>query len=506
MGNTLWHSDHVASMNPLEAPLQALVHHQATSARQPWRHTPARCLALVAVSVGLTSCGFFQGIKQRELAMAAKVACSGTFVANRPLEEVQAQDVLPIDKAVPVGFLKALRDAQVLKTTDGQGVQVTVGHMQATARFRGDLGCALDHGPASLEPLPGKCVPEVQPLPTNRPWPEGEPAAGKLEASTASSALQKAVQQHLDDTAENGARAVVVVKGGRIVAEGYAKGFNERSKLLGWSMAKSVTSMLLGTALKTSDVNRDIQQWLPSSGVPGRMGPISVRDLLEMRSGMSWNEGYEWPFADVNNMLFDASDFAAYTASQASEYPPGKFFKYASGTSNVLQAVLRQEVTQRTGQYADYCRYPYTALFQPIGAHSARMEADGHGTYAGSSYMYATARDWARLGLLLLNDGRWPVTGAQVIPSEWVKQSKPGAYHPGFAYGWQLWGLMDETPQMRIGSEAGIPADAFHMAGHWGQSVSVIPSRDMVIVRLGWSTQSGSYHAADFLRSVLVVP
>ena len=459
-----------------------------------------RPLVTLCLACSLSACSF---IKQRELAIGAKAACSATYVANRPLGEVYSQDLQPIDKVIPLGLIHPLRDARVEPTADGQGVQASLGDLQVTAKFRGDLGCALDHGPASMDAPVAQCIPQAPALRSDLPWPEGEPEGSAVLAGTPDTGVVQAAHQHVQDHTHNGARAVVVVKGGRIVAEAYADGFGAHSKLLGWSMAKSVTGMLLGAALKTSDVDRDIAQWLPPSNLAPRMGKITVRDLLEMRSGMAWNENYGSPAADVNNMLFDVSDMADYAMRQPSVAEPGKVFQYNSGSSNVLQAILRKELEQRTGGYRGYCSFPYTALFHPIGALSARFETDGHGTFVGSSYLHASARDWARLGLLLLKEGRWPVTGQQVLPRDWVQQSKPGARHSGFAYGWQLWGLVDETWSMRMGSEEGIPADAFHMAGHWGQSVTVIPSRDMVIVRLGWSTQSGSYRGGDFLRSVL---
>jgi CubicO group peptidase (beta-lactamase class C family) len=169
-----------------------------------------------------------------------------------------------------------------------------------------------------------------------------------------------------------------------------------------------------------------------------------------------------------------------------------------SASSNLLSAVARG----RFENDAAYWAYPRKALFEPIGARSAVMETDSHGNWVGSSYVWASVGDWARMGQLMLQDGRW--AGKQVIPRGWWQQASTPALAEGegLGYGAQSW-LIGDPQSGECKSYAHIPADTVAMQGHWGQIVAMIPSRNAVVVRLGWTFKRGQFNECQFLSDVL---
>jgi CubicO group peptidase (beta-lactamase class C family) len=226
---------------------------------------------------------------------------------------------------------------------------------------------------------------------------------------------------------------------------------------------------------------------------------IKVSDLLYMRDGLKSTEDYD-PWGSVPQMLWRAPDAAAWAASHPVEVPAGQRWRYLSATTNILSAVARG----RFARDADYWQYPRTALFEPIGARSATMETDTAGNWVGSSYLWASINDWARLGQLGLQDGQWGQgkDAVQVLPSGWLKRaSTPAiAQGDGMRYGLQTWNYGNRTVG-ECKKYAGVPPDVVVMGGHWGQMVAVVPSRQAVVVRMGWVR--GPYDECKFLEDVL---
>jgi CubicO group peptidase (beta-lactamase class C family) len=193
-------------------------------------------------------------------------------------------------------------------------------------------------------------------------------------------------------------------------------------------------------------------------------------------------------------MLLRAPDAAAYASSRPLDAEPGTRWSYSSGTTNVITGAMRRILGD-----AAYATFPRRALFERIGMHSAVLETDARGNFIGSSFMYATARDWARLGLLYLDDGRWK--GDAVLPDGWVTYSRtPAPADPQRRYGAHFWLQIPEQYQHPGGP---LPDDAFHAIGHEGQFLSIIPSRDVVVVRLGLTRHAGVWDQREFLRRVL---
>jgi CubicO group peptidase (beta-lactamase class C family) len=323
-------------------------------------------------------------------------------------------------------------------------------------------------------------------------WPDGERVAFEPRA-----ALEQALDQAFAEPSAGPpkrTRAVVVVHQGRIVAERYAAGFGPGTALPGWSMSKSVVGALAGTLVGLGLWRLDGPVPLAAWRGPGDpRGAITLDQLLAMSSGLEFEEAYRSPLSDVNVMLWAGGDAAAYAAAKRLAHPPGTYWQYASGTTNVLAAAMRETLG------AAYAAYPRRALFQPLGMSSAVLETDAAGTFIGSSLMFATARDWARFGLLFANDGLWK--GTRVLPEGWVRYSAtPAAAAAAGDYGAHWWLKLGRPPGA---SPVELPPDAFHAAGHGGQFISVVPSRELVVVRLGHTIDEGAWDQEGFVARII---
>ena len=409
---------------------------------------------------------------------AAKTVCSNVFLAGRDPDEVLAVDV----QAPGHPVLKFVR----------QSVDVSAGTVTARmlglfatsiAIHRTGLGCASvpDGNVSRALAVQLAQSPQIAP-PPDAEWPEG----GRVE-TVATPALADILGN--ETLTGPGMRAVVVVRNGRIIAESYGRGFNADTPLLGWSMTKTVTAALVGLLYGEGKIGFDDMSLRPEW--TDERKDIRVRDMLAMKSGLAFNEDYG-DVSDVNRMLFLEPDMAAFTAAQPLVESPGREFNYSSGSATLLTRIWMD----RIGDEAVALAYPRTALFDPLGMTSAEMEADASGTLVGSSYMYATARDWARFGLLLLQDGRWGAT--QLLPPGWVGSMQESNDRPG-NYSQMLTWLQGPNDT----DEAdGVPDDAYWLIGHDGQTIAVVPSANLIVVRLGLTPSDLDYHPERLVTAI----
>jgi CubicO group peptidase (beta-lactamase class C family) len=223
---------------------------------------------------------------------------------------------------------------------------------------------------------------------------------------------------------------------------------------------------------------------------------ITLDELLRMTSGLAFNEGYKSNTSDVTQMLFASGNAAGFAAEKPLIAMPGARWHYSSGSSNIVMLVLRRTFDSD----AEYLRFPRERLFKPLGMRSAVIEPDASGTFIGSSLMYASARDWARLGLLLAQGGVWQ--GQQLLPKDWVAYMlSPTPQSPDKDYGAQIWLTLPESGDKTLAEGAA------YMLGFDQQIVAVIPSRDLVIVRLGLARTEGAWdHARDLAPIVAAFP
>ena len=415
---------------------------------------------------------------------SAKIVCSNVFLAGR-----NAGDVLALDVQAPGNPLLRLMSVSVDKAggTVSAGLLGVVG--KSVAIFRDGLGCTNvpDGNVTAAKAVVG---PALMPAPAlDAPWPQGD----RVDASQ-----NPQIAQILDDAALSGPgmRAVVVVKDGRIVGERYGEGFSDQTRLLGWSMTKTVNAAIIGTVVKAGKLTVDETGLFASWKADGRAA-ISLADLMAMASGLQFNEDYG-DVADVTRMLFLEPDMAGFAAAKPLAGEVGKVFSYSSGTAVMLSRLWQDAIGDKDKALA----WPRVALFDPLGMQSAVLEADEHGTFVGSSYLYATARDWARFGQFLLQDGVW--NGEQILPAgfvAWMREKSPAndVYGKG-----QLWleGPGDEDDP-GAGVAAGLPADTFWLQGHDGQTVAVIPSERLAVVRLGLTPARLGYRPQEMVAALV---
>jgi CubicO group peptidase (beta-lactamase class C family) len=349
----------------------------------------------------------------------------------------------------------------------------------------------------SAEPVSG--VPRI----SDAPWPGGEgasvePLPSEVNIEKLKATLDAAFVES-DPQKKKMTRAVVIVYDGKLVGESYAPGFDKSTSLLGWSMSKSVTNALVGILVRQGKLRvkepAPVPEW-QKEGDPRKK--ITLDHLLRMSSGLKFDETYE-PLHDVTDMLYRSYDFAAYAAAKPLETDPEGKWVYSSGTANIIARVVRQTAEKDYPRYYDFLR---KELFAKIGMYSAIAEPDSSGTFVGSSYMFATPRDWARFGLLYLHDGVWQ--GERILPEGWVKYSAtPTPKAPQGQYGAMFWlnAGVKGNPSDRIWPNA--PTDSFAARGYQEQYVVIIPSKKLVIVRFGATSVRAAWDMNDFISKVV---
>ncbi|MEM7398505.1 MAG: serine hydrolase, partial [Pseudomonadota bacterium] len=296
--------------------------------------------------------------------------------------------------------------------------------------------------------------------------------------------------------------ALVIVHKGRIVAERYGKGFHKDMPLIGWSLSKTATNALVGMRVMdgTLDLNDDrlLPEW---SGEGDPRGSITLEELMRMTSGLDFDQRSDAPY-----MLFVEPDDAKYAASKPLVYLPGSHWSYSSGNTNIVARVLRETFADE----AEYLRFPQERLFGPLGMHTAELAPDDAGTFVSSAFLYASARDWARLALLYLQDGVWD--GERLLPDGWVENSvRPTRASPVDQYGAQLWVKLPEWvgpdgPLLPKDTYCVLGQDAYYMIGFHGQVVTIVPSRELIIVRLGLTRQDSRSIAWELAPLVQAFP
>jgi CubicO group peptidase (beta-lactamase class C family) len=332
---------------------------------------------------------------------------------------------------------------------------------------------AILEPPATLVPLPSQ--PDGVSWPTDQ-WPTG-PLPSGVDAQALDDLLDRAFGPE-PDPGFGASHATIVVAGGRIVVERYGPGVDAATPLLSWSMAKSVTHALVG--LLVADGRLDPEARAPVAEWDDPSDPrhaITLQHLLRMVDGLRFNEAYALPddggtapWSHCIDMLFGAGtdDPAGYAAARPLAHRPGTVFNYSSGTSNIVARI----VGDRIGRGDDARAWMRAHLFDPIGMRSADPGFAASGDFVGSSYLHATARDWARFGLLYLRGGEWD--GRRILPAEWVDDARTTRARDddGAEYGSHWWTKPDGRGR-------------FFASGFEWQRVACVPTSDLVVVRLG---------------------
>jgi CubicO group peptidase (beta-lactamase class C family) len=355
---------------------------------------------------------------------------------------------------------------------------------------------------------------DVCPSDTNFP---GESWPVKLVGADKAAAV-KALEDHAftligQDKERKGFRTdgLVIIKDGTLIYEKYARGFDETKKHLSWSVAKSITSMLAGVAQHQKLVGLDdsICKWLPDYSGQG-VCTITLKHALTFGTGLTWQEEYEdkgYQVSSVIAMLFGVGhqNQLKHILTHKQGFPAGTHWSYSTGDAELASAVVKRAMAQQHGKDAFW-----TQLFNPIGMPKTIFEEDGQGTPLGGSMVYATPRDYARLGYLMIKDGCWKGTRilangyvtAATTPSTLFMENADATEDTPSGYAWWL-NRPRPSKQLPI-PWADIPDDTYAALGHWGQRIIVIPSKNMVIVRTG-DDRDGSMPVNELTKLALGV-
>jgi CubicO group peptidase (beta-lactamase class C family) len=406
------------------------------------------------------------------LGYASKYICSAIFTSGfdetQVIEHYVAPAVYPLPLVWEIDVDFASQQVRVWDSINGQD-------NDAHAFYTPGKGCTLlvDRPLEEVQSIPFTATPAPLPDP-ELPWPYG--SSGEVTTSVPGLDYQQlnlAVEQAFVENPDNSANtlSVLVAYDGQLVAEAYANSATAESKLVGWSMTKTITGMLAGILSDQGRLDLDapapIAEWQNTE-----KAAITTRNLLNMSSGLLVDEDYQG-LSGVTQMLYLESNQFAFALDQPKVYEAGEVFQYSTVEAARLAAVVQGQLGG--SQQAMYDFYQ-SQLFHKLGISSALIEFDAYGNMVGGAYAYMKTRDWARLGQLYLQHGNW--NGVQVISSEFVDfATRPSLSAPD--YGAQIWLNTDGI------AWPSIPHDAFYFLGHQGQYVVGIPSKKLLVVRTG---------------------
>ena len=422
-----------------------------------------RVIGVLILAAILGGCLYLNSLMPIITGYAAKNLASAVFVSGREAKDVEALDL-------NFSFIRFNRNK-----VDYENKTVTSRFLwgKSTAVYREGCGVTLLRG-ATVEALQQQGCPLLVETEPSVPIPMGD--------STLRAKMEPIAKALVDDRAYNGHPfAFVALHQGKLVAERYDKGIDADMKLLSWSMAKSFTNAIAGLMVgdEMVDLNApmDIAEWQNDD-----RKKITLNDLLQMQSGLEWNEDYG-NRSDVNLMLHREQDMGQFALSKPLEHEPGTYWYYSSGSTNIVMRYLRGKFTSDEA----FLNYIRTRLFAPLGMRNAVFEQDMSGTPIGSSYLYITAKDFARFGQLYLDEGC--VDSLRVLPEGWVDYTVTPASDSKGGYGAFFW--------LNKGKELpDVPEDMCYCKGHDGQRIFIIPSKELVVVILGYSPLPD--HVIDF--------
>lgn len=425
----------------------------------------------------------------------AKYMCSSIFLTGGSEKVIFEEEILPGN--ILFSLISSSVDYDE-KTVTSRGLGL---FHEKTAIYREGLGSTLI--------IDGDVERDISGLPPRfsnssaEPWPRGDYFdTANIPPSVDRNKLEEALDFAFTEPEGGGlqTRAVAVVYNGSLIAERYAPGIDQMTPLLGWSMAKTVTGLLTGMMFKDGllavDQSAPVDLWKEDSDP---RADITLNHILQMTTGLKFEEIYG-PFADATNMLYDSRSMADYAADKQLSHEPGEHFYYSSGTANILMKILMEAAG---GEMQDIYNYIMDRLYKPLGMSTAIFEPDASGCPVGSSYMYASARDWARVGLFMLNDGI--VDDQPLLPDGWIEyMTTPSSPSLG-TYGAQTWLNLDDPekllPEDRVFKR--LPASMYYLSGFNEQNVLIFPEYDLVIVRLGVTHDSALWDKEAFALMVL---
>ena len=421
------------------------------------------------------------------MGLAAHDLCSAVFITGRDPDAAYFEGIAPRP-----GFRLVSRFVHYEVNREKGLTQAWIGGVRRRAQFTPGRGCMVLLGgepqlkPARSEPASLAILPDI---------------AGPGVAAPSSPAIAAGLDRLFTDADPKSLRqvkAVVVLHRGKIIAERYAEGFGVDTPVNGWSASKSIMSALVGVLVREGKLRVDQPAPVPLWRVAGDpRGTITIDELLRMTSGLSVDEDNSG--FDVSSQIqYNERDTYRASIVRPLKHRPGAAFHYGSPNTLILSGIARQ---LSGGTNEAFQRFARQELFEPLGMSGVTMETDGAGTALVSSYILAPPRSWARFGQLYLQDGK--IGAVRILPPGWVDFSARATL--GSDYGAGFWTNRSgaEDAQARIG--AGMPADAFYASGAMGQRIYILPTQQVVIVRMGLTPDGdfGIRQDIAFIKTVL---
>jgi len=412
----------------------------------------------------------------------AKHVCSEYYLNNnRSIDDIIKQDIYTTDKRF--SYFDIIEDKQ------NKAIHASLwGIFNGYAAYRDGLGCTLIHDTTVAEYLQTSIqIQRHEKSEASHQWPlsfQNSKNTQEIDTNELQAAIGKAFAEPIPKSKQD-TRALVVLHKGNIIAEEYAPGFDEKSRFFSMSLAKSVSATLIGTLVDAGKMDLNDTNLFPEwSGPSDPRRNISLHHLLTMTSGLEFEE-VEATGYDLTNMVYLSPSMAEYAKNKPLLHQPGTHWDYSSGTATLLSALYTNHFNNLQSAYT----YAWDTLFAPADMVSTIYETDQNNDFDGGGWIYATARDWARFGQLYLNRGK--MNDQRIVSEKWVDYiSTPVEPAPIGIYGGQFWlnkGAKQESGET-IRFLDSCPSDLYFALGHFGQIIAIIPSKDAVIVRLGWST------------------
>jgi len=425
-----------------------------------------RKVVLGIVLVGIIAAAYFNYPKLNLISgYASKNMASSVFIADRDPADITLNDNdMPMIK---------LADSEV-SNENKSATAMVYELMPRTAVFKEGLGAVLTNKEFSKHNF--DIVPNRYIAKDTLPFPYGNNGViDTILDNVAYDKLEDAFENAFKDP-EQKTRSLLVVYKNQIIGERYIRGFTKDTKILGWSMTKSILATLYGILEYQDKIDMDYKPFSDEIRMKNPKINITLNHLLRMQSGLEWDENY-FKISDVTRMLFLDSDMTLAQRNKKVVAQPTEIWNYSSGTTNLLSGILRYQFNTHQ-QYLDF---PYKELIDKIGMNSMLLETDLTGNYILSSYGWATTRDWAKFGLLYLNKGDW--NGERIFSESWSDYVAKPTINSNGTYGAHFW-LNAENKYEDI------PTDLYSVNGFQGQRIFIIPSKDLVVVRTGLKEQT----------------
>jgi CubicO group peptidase (beta-lactamase class C family) len=437
-------------------------------------------LALLASAAALQGCALERPIRVAT-GHVAHVLCAETFVAGRDPDVVFRDYIarMPVlDRMAP----------QLRYVVDRKAREVTAtfaGGFAMRAAFADGRGCTVVHSSARPSPISLGDESGFAPDPLQAPPGAVTPADPRIAAAIARAVAEPGGQVYADT------KALVVVHDGRIVGEWYAPGYGPQTPMLSWSVAKSPINALVGVLVREGKLKLEASAPIAAWADPADpRHAVTLEQLVRQTSGQpfgSSNSGFD----RSSQMQFLYPDTAAYAEAASFQGKPGARWSYTDANYAILSQIVRD---QAGGTARDVARFAHRELFGPLGMTTMTMEFDEAGAPMGATYMLASARDWARFGLLYADDG--VIGGRRILPEGWVDWSARQTPQAPVGYGAGFWTNRGDDANTRRRIAIGAPADSFFASGNFDQTILVSPAERLVIARFGFAQDPDQRYGA----------